>query len=64
MLFLSQSEKETTHDVYMICKNLIEYLIPTFLQVISQQTLVQSIMAASGIFTTWTAYLQWNPVTD
>ena len=64
MLFLSQSEKEMTHDFYMICKNLIEYLIPTFLQVISQQTLVQSIMAASGIFSTWTAYLQWNHVTD
>ena len=51
MLFLSQSEKEKTHDIYMIWKTLIECLIPTFLQVISLQSLVQSIMAAIGVYT-------------
>ena len=35
----------------MICKTLIGFLVPTFLQVISLQTLVQSIMAATGVYT-------------
>ena len=35
----------------MICKRSIKFLIPTFLQVIILQTLVQSIMAATGIYT-------------
>ena len=28
------------------------------------QTLLQSIMAATGVYTTWSGYLEWNHVTD
>ena len=31
---------------------------------IGLQTLVQSIMAATGVYTSWSGYLQWNHVTD
>ena len=50
--------------VFTTLKNELLLLILYFLQVISLQTLDQSIMAATGVYTSWSSYLRWNHVTD
>ena len=47
-----------------IKNHLLLFSLYLFTGDIGQQTLDQSVMAATGVYTSWSGYLQWNHVTD